>query len=33
MQDLKIPKLTNHNALSDAVTTAMIYLKLNKLGK
>ncbi len=26
--DLKIPTLTNHDALSDAVMTAMIYLKL-----
>ena len=28
MEDLELPKLKAHNALNDAVMTAMIYLKL-----
>lgn len=30
MQDLKIPNMGQHNALNDAIMTAMMYLKLTK---
>lgn len=33
LQDLNLPKLQAHDALNDAVMTAMIYLKLKHIGR
>ena len=33
LSDLNLPKLQAHNALNDAIMTAMIYIKLNQIGK